>query len=265
MAPTDMLMQVFPAFLLVLCRISAFMVVAPVLSSRNVPRTLKIGLAFFVSVMVFLSVGFDASVVWDGTYVLAVLREVLAGLLIGYVAYLFFTVMQIAGAFMDLTIGFGIANIVDPVSGVNAPILGNFKYMLTLLVFLSMNGHHYLLAAIMNSYEWLPLDNGLYGSLAEGSVANFLVRTFADTFLLALQISAPIVVAMILADIGLGFLARTAPQYNVFVVGIPIKILTGLALLIVLMPGFGALFQMLFDAMFQRLDQLLALLKQTAA
>lgn len=264
MLTTDMIMQVFPAFLLVLCRISAFMVVAPVFSSRNVPRTLKIGLAFFISVMVFLSVGFDTKVVVDAAYLLAVLREVLAGLLIGYVAYLFFTVMQIAGAFMDLTIGFGIANIVDPITGTNAPILGNFKYMLTILVFLSLNGHHYLLAAIMDSYKWLPLDNALYHSIAQGSVADFLVRTFADTFMLALQISAPIVVAMILVDIGLGFLARSAPQYNVFVVGIPIKIMAGMVLLIILLPGFGALFQMVFDEMFRRLDQLLALLKQAA-
>lgn len=264
MVTIDLLEQVFPAFLLVLCRISSFIVVAPVLSSRNVPKTLKIGLAFFISLLVFLTVGFDAKIVADATYLLAVLREVLAGLLIGYVAYLFFTVMQIAGAFMDLTIGFGIANIVDPISGVSAPILGNFKYMLTILVFLSLNGHHYLLAAIMNSYKWLPLDNGLYGSIADAGLANFLVRTFADTFQLALQISAPIVVAMILADIGLGFLARSAPQYNVFVVGIPIKIITGLVLLIVLLPGFGALFQILFDEMFQRLDQLFTLLKQTA-
>lgn len=265
MLTTDMIMQVFPAFLLVFCRISAFMVVAPVFSSRNVPRTMKIGLAFFISVLVFLSVGFDTKVVADSAYILAVLREVLAGLLIGYVAYLFFTVMQIAGAFMDLTIGFGVANIVDPLTGVNAPILGNFKYMLTILMFLAMNGHHHLLAAIMDSYKWMPLDNELFRSIAQGGVADFLVRTFADTFKMALQMSAPIVVAMILVDFGLGFLARSAPQYNIFVVGIPIKIMTGLSMLIILMPGFGVLFQILFDEMFRRLDQLLALLKQTAA
>lgn len=260
---TDMLMQLFPAFLLVFCRISAFVVAAPLFSSRNVPAPFKVGMAFFISIMVFLSVGFDTRVVADSTYVLAILREILAGLLIGYVAYLFFTVMQVAGAFMDLVIGFGIANIVDPVTGVNAPMLGNFKYMVTLLVFLALNGHHYLLAAIMDSYHWLPLDNGLFGSFANGSIADFLARTFADTFMLALQISAPIVVALILTDFGLGFLARSAPQFNVFVVGIPIKILTGLVLLVVLMPGFSALFQMLFDAMLARLDQLLQVFRSS--
>ncbi len=258
---TAMIMQVLPAFLLVFCRISAFFVVAPIISSRNVPAPFKIGLAFFVSVMVFLTVGFDTSVTADAFYILAVLREILAGLLIGYVSMLFFAAMQTAGTFMDLQIGFGIANIVDPLTGVSVSLFGNLKYMLAMLVFLSINGHHYLLAAIMESYQWLPLDNDLYSSIAEGGVADFLVRTFADTFRLALQISAPIVVAMFLTDIALGLLSRTAPQYNVFVVGIPIKIFIGLAMFIMLLPGFGRMFQMLFDHMFQAIDQLFVVLK----
>lgn len=257
--------RLFPAFLLVLCRISAFFVVAPVFSSRNIPAPFKIGLAFIISLIVFLTVGFDTKVTADANYILAVIREVLAGLLIGYVAYLFFAAVQTAGAFIDMQIGFAIANIVDPMTGTTAPIMGNFKYMLMILVFLSMNGHHYLLAAIMNSYQWLPLDNGLYARIAEGGLADFLVRTFAETFLLALQVSAPIVVAMVLTDIGLGFLAKTAPQYNIFVIGIPVKILVGLAMMVVLLPGFGILFQMLFDHMFKALENLFAIVKNRPA
>jgi flagellar biosynthetic protein FliR len=260
MMTADMVMQAFPAFLLVLCRISAFCVVAPVISSRNVPAFLKVGLAFFISVLVFLSVGFDASVTTDGTYILAILREILAGLLIGYVAVLFFAVMQTAGTLMDLKIGFGIANIVDPVTGVSVSLLGNLKYMLTMLVFLSMNGHHYLLAAIMHSYQWLPLDNELFSRIAQGPLAEFLVRTFADTFRMALQIAAPIAVSMALTDIGMGLLARSAPQFNIFVVGIPVKIFIGLAMLVVLLPGMGYLFQVLFDQMFQAMDRMFVLL-----
>lgn len=265
MLTTDAIMQLFPAFLLVFCRITAFFVVAPIFSTRNIPKTFKIGLAFFVSVIVFMTVGFDTKVTADATYILAVMREVLAGLLIGYIAYLFFAAVQTAGAFTDMQIGFAIANIVDPLTGVSAPLLGNLKYMMMMLIFLSINGHHYLLAAIMDSYKWLPLDNNLYGQIYGGSVADFLVRTFADTFMLALQISSPIVVAMILTDIGLGLLARTAPQYNVFVIGVPIKIFVGLSMLLLLLPGFGALFQMLFDHMFHALKQFFIVLKSNSS
>jgi len=257
----ELIMQAFPAFLLVFCRITAFFVVAPFFSSRTFPTTPKIGLAFFVSLIVFLTIGFDTSVTADATYILAVIREIFAGLLIGYTAYLFFTVVQTAGAIMDMQMGFGIANIVDPISGVSAPMMGNLKYMLMLMVFLSINGHHYLLGAIMDSYKWLPLDNRLFQIYYGGNVSHFLARTFADTFLLALQIAAPIVVAMFLADIGLALLARTAPQYNVFVIGIPLKILIGLAMLVLLLPGFGVLFQMLFNAMFGALEKLFVVFK----
>jgi len=254
-------MQVFPAFLLVLCRITAFFVVAPFFSSRNIPRTVKIGLAFFISVIVFLGVGFDTKITADATYILAIIREVFAGLLIGYVAYIFFTIVQTAGAFMDMQMGFGIANIVDPITGASAPMLGNLKFMLMTLVFLAINGHHYLLAAIMDSYKWLPLDNKLFQVYYEGNVTEFLTRTFADTFLLAIQVAAPIVVAMFLTDFGLALLARAAPQYNVFVIGIPLKILVGLALLVLLLPGFGALFQMVFDRMFLALEKLFTVMR----
>jgi flagellar biosynthesis protein FliR len=260
----ELIMQVFPAFLLVFCRITAFFVAAPFFSTRTIPRTIKIGLAFFVSLIVFLTVGFDTKVIADATYILAIFREILAGLLIGYVAYLFFTVVQTAGALMDMQMGFGIANIVDPLTGVSAPMIGNLKYMLMILVFLSLNGHHYLLAAIMDSYKWLPLDNNLFQVYYKGNVTEFLTRTFADTFLLALQISAPIVVAMFLTDVGLAVLARTAPQYNVFVIGVPLKILVGLAMLVLLLPGFGVLFEMLFDSMFGALEKLFVVFKSSS-
>lgn len=260
----ELVMQVLPAFLLVFCRITAFFAVAPFFSTRTIPRTIKIGLAFFVSLIVFMTIGFDTKVTADAFYILAVFREVFAGLLIGFVAYLFFTVVQTAGALMDMQMGFGIANIVDPLTGVSAPMLGNLKYMLMVLVFLSLNGHHYLLASIMDSYKWLPLDNNLFQVYYGGNVTEFLTRTFADTFLLALQISAPIVVAMFLTDVGLALLARTAPQYNVFVIGVPLKILIGLAMLVLLLPGFSALFQMLFDHMFAALEKLFLVFRSTS-
>jgi flagellar biosynthesis protein FliR len=259
----ELIMQVFPAFLLVFCRVTSFFIVAPIFSTRTFPTMIKLGLAFFVSLIVFLTIGFDTKVTADATYILAIIREIFAGLIIGYTSYLFFTVVQTSGALMDMQMGFGIANIVDPITGVSAPILGNLKYMLMILVFMSINGHHYLLMAIMDSYKWLPLDNKLFQVYYGGHVTEFLTRTFADTFLLALQISAPIVVAMFLTDFGLALLARTAPQYNVFVIGIPIKILIGLSMLILLLPGFSALFQIVFDHMFQALEKLFVLLKSS--
>ena len=195
----------------------------------------------------------------DNRYPLLVLREVLAGLWLGFVAYLFFAIVQIAGGFIDLQKGFGLANVVDPMTGVASPIVGNLKYMVAILVFLAVDGHHYLLGAIMDSYLWLPLENNFFQNIYGGALTQFLTETFSRTFLIALQIAAPVMVAVFLSDVATGLLARTAPQFNVFVVGIPLKILVGLVVLMLMMPGLGILLRMIFDRMFGALREWLVI------
>lgn len=256
----ETLLQSFPVFLLIFCRITSFFVVVPVFSSQGVPTMFKIGFSFFVAMVVFSAQGTGIIVAQDLTYILLILREVLIGLLLGFIAYLMFMTIQTAGSFIDIQIGFGIANVIDPLTGASAPIIGNFKYMIALLMFLAINGHHHLLNAIVYSYDWIPLNNELFLKMLDGSLADFLVRTFAQSFMLAFQMAAPLVAALFLTDVGLAFLARTAPQYNVFVIGVPLKIFIGLALLALLMPGLAVLFQNLFDIMFESMQNLLGLI-----
>jgi flagellar biosynthetic protein FliR len=257
----ETLLQSFPVFLLIFCRITAFFVVVPVFSSQSVPTTFKIGLSFFVSMVIFSSGSMNvATVPQDLNFILLIVRESLIGLMLGFIAYLMFMAIQTAGSFIDIQIGFGIANVIDPMTGASAPVIGNFKYMIALLLFLSMNGHHYLLDAIVYSYKWVPLDNDMLFTMIDGSLSDFLVRTFVQSFMLAFQMAAPLVTALFLTDVGLAFLARTAPQYNVFVIGVPLKIIIGLSLLLILMPGLAVLFQNLFDIMFESMHNLLGLL-----
>lgn len=256
----ELFLQYFPGFMLVFCRIASFFVVVPVFSTRNVPATFKIGLAFFVSLITFTAVGAGSPQDIDGEYILYILREVLVGLLLGFVAYLFFTVAQIAGSFIDMQMGFGIANMIDPMTGASSPMMGNFKFMLAMLLFLSFNGHHYLLQAIVGSYQWIPLSNELFARIYSGDVSLFLLQSFTSMFTLAFQLAAPLIVAMFLADVGLGILAKTAPQFNIFVVGLPLKILLGFMLLILLIPSFTSLFQDWFEKMFAAMHDLLQLI-----
>lgn len=256
----DSILKGFPVFLLIFCRITAFFVVVPVFSSRSLPTTFKIGISFFVSLIVFSARGTGVTAPEDLGIILLIIRESLIGLLLGYMGYLMFMAIQTAGSFIDIQIGFGIANVIDPMTGASSPLLGNFKYMIALLMFLGMNGHHYLLDAIINSYNWVPLDNQLLVKMMDGSLSDFLVRSFAQSFVLAFQMSAPLVTALFLTDIGLAYLARTAPQYNVFVIGVPLKIIVGLVLLLVLMPTLAALFQSLFNIMFESMRNLLTMM-----
>lgn len=257
----NVFLQAFPIFLLIFCRITSFFVVAPILSARNVPNSFKIALGFMISVIVYLAYGFGETVPTDVTYVLLIVREILAGVLMGFIVYLFFVIVQISGALIDMQMGFGMANIVDPMTGASAPLTGNFKYWVLLVIFLSMNGHHYMLNALMHSYEWMPLSNDLFARIHDGSISEFVTKTVVMAFMLGFQLAAPVVVSMFLTDVGLGFLAKTAPQFNVFVIGMPLKILVGFLILLLTMPSVTTLFSYLFSEMFGSLEQLLAIVK----
>lgn len=256
----EVLLQSIPVFMLLFCRITAFFVVVPIFSSRGVPTAFKVGIAFFITLLIYLAYGVNQTVPTDLTYGLIVIREVMIGILLGFIGYLLFTVVQTAGSFIDIQIGFGIANVVDPMTGASSPILGNLKYMFAMLLFLSMNGHHFLLDAIYYSYEWVPLSNELFQQIYQGSVSDFVARTFSQSFVLAFQMAAPLVVTLFLTDVGLGFLARTAPQFNVFVIGMPLKILVGLAMLLILVPSFSYLFGNLFEIMFESMRNMLGVI-----
>jgi len=257
---SSLLLQALPGFLLVFCRITAFFVTAPLLSMRGVPAQFRIGIAFFMALFTFMSLDAELMEI-DAAYVLLVLREVLIGILLGFVAYMFFTVVQISGSFVDMQMGLGIANVIDPMTGAQSPLIGNFKFMLAILMFLALDGHHYLLTAIMNSYDWVPLDNAFFTRIYEGSISTFLLKTLTTMFVLAFQLTAPMIVALFLVDVGLGMLARSAPQFNVFVLGLPIKSMIGFILLLVMVPGFMYLFQQLFSQLFDAIGQILIIIQ----
>jgi flagellar biosynthesis protein FliR len=249
----------FSGFMLVFCRITAFFVVAPIFSSRNVPSSIKIGLSTFVTFLTFSALGLQ-TVPMDAVYIISIFKEILVGLLLGFIAYMFFTVVQIAGSFIDMQMGLAMANIVDPVTGSSSPITGNLKFMVAMLLFLYLNGHHILLTAVMQSYDWVPLQNDAFVQMYGGNMSEFMIRTFTDCFSLAFKMGAPFVAALFLTDVGLGVLARTAPQFNIFVIGIPLKLFVGLILLVFLFPGTLVLFQNLFLTMFEALEKAMQIL-----
>ncbi|MNC20155.1 Flagellar biosynthetic protein FliR [compost metagenome] len=132
--------------------------------------------------------------------------------------------------------------------------------MLAMLLFFSFNGHHLLLTAIHDSYTWIPLQNDVFARIYSDSMADFVLRTFTDSFGLAFKMAAPMVVALFLTDVGLGILARTAPQFNIFVIGVPLKIIVGLILLAFLFPGMLFIFEMIFQALFAAMERFMALM-----
>ncbi len=258
---TLFVLQFFPNLLLIFCRISAFFVVAPLFSSRSVSIKFKVGVSFFMTLITFSSIGMTEPIPIDSAYFASIIREIMMGLVLGYLALMFFTAIQVAGTFIDFQIGFALASVIDPMTGAQAPVFGNFKYYLAILIFLSINAHHFLIQGIMQSYEFVPLDGNLFANIEAGTVSNFLVQSFSTVFMLAFQMATPFIVVIFMLDLVLGIMSKTTPQLNIFVVGIPTKILVGFIVFILIAYGLISIFEDLFEDMFNAMYQLLRILQ----
>lgn len=246
-----------PAFLLVFIRITAFFVTLPLFSYRTIPAVHKVGFAFFLGVVSFSTLNDPPILKVDGYYFLLLGKEILVGLLLGLIAYIMLSAVQIAGSFIDFQMGFAVANVIDPQTGAQNPLVSHFLYTMALMFMLSINAHHMLLDGVFYSYQYIPVDQ-LISFSGEG-LAEFIMTRFNHMFVIAFQMSAPVVASLFLVDLALGIVARTVPQLNVFVVGLPLKIAASFIMLIVCM---GVLFysvQLLFEQIIRTMRNLLTL------
>ncbi|QNO16432.1 flagellar type III secretion system protein FliR [Alkalicella caledoniensis] len=253
----DIVNSNFYTFLLLTVRFTGLYLGSPVFGGKNVPNHLKVGLAIGCSLLVtpMHSVGVTLEQI-DLTIILSVFSELFVGLSIGYITMLTFTAIQFAGQFIDVQMGFGIVNVVDPQFGNPVPIIGNFKYVFALLLLLTVNGHHMLIDGLFKSVELIPV-----GTVAIGeNVLIFIIRLFLELFVISLQIGLPIIGTLFIVDVGLGIVARTVPQMNVFVVGIPLKIIIGLSVLIITFPLYIRLIMSIFERLHSNIYQFIQIL-----
>lgn len=258
MGELNQLLPQFPAFLLILVRVTSFFVMMPLFSYRTIPAVHKIGLGFFLSWLIFYAIQ-PPSLAINGTYFFLIIKESLVGLLIGFTAYLILAAIQIAGGLIDFQMGFAIANVIDPQTGAQSPLMGQYLYTFGLLFLLSFNGHHLLIDGIYNSYHFIPI-NQPWLPLGSSNVAEYIIRSFSSMFVVAFQMAIPIVGSLFLVDIALGIVARTVPQLNIFVVGMPVKIIAGFIVLITVMTVMMTVVSHLFSTMLDTMRDMMELL-----
>jgi len=232
--------------------------IVPLFSYRTIPSTYKIGFSFFLTLLAYSTV-YNLKIDFDFFYILLILKEIFVGLLLGWVVYVLFATFQTAGALLDMQIGFGLANIIDPQTGIQSPLLGNFKYILAILFFISIGGDHMLINGILSSFNLIKI-NSLSVSIDNTELFYFLVTTFTQMFLIAFQIVFPIISVLFLTDIALGIISKTIPQMNLFVIGLPLKLFLGFFILLILLPGIFYVMKSLFVDIQVSLDQLMKLL-----
>lgn len=182
------------------------------------------------------------------TYFLLIIKEALTGLTVGLIAMILLYAVQVAGGFIDIKMGFMIANVIDPQTGAQSPMIGSYLYTFTILFILATDAHHLLLDGVYYSYQFVPLDQ-LYLPFGDEAVISFVVSTFSTMFIIAFQMAMPIVGSLFLVDVALGMVSRTVPQVNVFVVGLPLKILAGFIILVLVMAPFFVIVRHLVETM----------------
>ena len=248
----------FSVFLLIFVRVSAFFVTMPIFSYRTIPAMHRIGISAILAWIMYYTVqspGYEI----DMLYFLLILKECLVGLAIGFFAYMLLSAVQMAGGLIDFQMGYSMASVIDPQTGMQTPLTGQYLHTFALLFLLSTNGHHLLLDGIYYSYQFIPLSSTVLAFGDEG-LLTFIIESFSMAFMIAFQMAIPIVGSLFLVDIALGIVARTVPQMNIFVIGFPVKIFVGLILLIVMVSGILSLTDLLLDTTLDGLRTLMQLL-----
>jgi flagellar biosynthetic protein FliR len=221
-----LLTSLFP-FLCVFLRTTGLFVTAPVLGARFIPVQVKVGLSLATAYFLLNAVKVAETPVtllgWAG----AALGEVAFGLFMGTCASILMAAVEVAGHVVDVGMGFGLANVVDPGFGASAPLMGTFKYLLITVIFMMLDGHHLFLQGLAESFKVLPAGAAgipaAWAEVALGAVSRML--------LVAVVLSCPMWASMLITDVALGVLARSVPQLNIFVIGMPVKALVGLTVL----------------------------------
>ncbi|KAA0966501.1 flagellar type III secretion system protein FliR [Sporosarcina sp. ANT_H38] len=248
----------FAAYLLIFTRVTAFFVTLPLFSYRAIPTTQRIIFGALLAWMLVYTVDVPDLEI-DGAYLLLIVKEAITGLFIGIIAFIVMSAIQIAGGFIDFQMGFAIANVIDPQTGAQSPLLGQFFNSLAILLLLALNGHHMLLDGIFYSYQFISADQ-LWPAFGQERLIDFVVRTFATSFAIAFQMSIPIVATLFLVDLALGITARAVPQLNIFVVGFPIKIGVSFIVLFIMMGVMVQVMKKLFEVMMISMRDLMLIL-----
>jgi flagellar biosynthetic protein FliR len=236
--------------MLVSVRLGVVMIMTPVFSLISLPVHIRVlfVLALSATLVSGMEPGFTAAAIDSpGSLALAAATEFALGSLLAFGLLAGFAAFQFAGRILDIQLGFGVAGLIDPTTRNQAPLLGTILNMTAVLTFFLMGGHRLLLRALAFSLRQVPP-----GSALRGIPLHQVLEQFGAMFVFATLLAAPVMTVVLLVDLAMAVMARTMPQMNVFIVGLPLKILVGLIVLAIslgfLEPAFTLVFEGLFES-----------------
>ena len=215
-------------FILLFFRFAALFMAVPIFSHNSIPVSIKTSLAFFFTIVFYSSMPPLTISITVPSIVMAILSELLFGLAIGIILQIAFNAITFAGGQISFMMGFSMASAIDPQSGISMPIISQFLSLLALMMLFAIDMHHWMLLFIDSSLQNIPLG----GFVMSENLFNYIIKAMSNMFLVGFMIAFPITALGWLADIIFGMLMKTMPQFNLLVIGFPIKIMVSLAVLI---------------------------------
>lgn len=235
--------------LFIFLRVGAIFMFLPIFNSRAIPILFKFGFALAVAFVLYPLLSGQVRPLFATTTELALAAacELMIGILIGLAVRTLFAGFQMAGQMAGYQMGMAIANVMDPATSAQVPILATFYNLIAILVFLSINAHLFMLRAMVESFQLVPL----FGFGFDQDIMQHIIRLAGNMFVVALQIGAPVIVSLLITSAALGLVARTIPQMNIFIVAMPLKIAIGLIFLAMSLPYMGEFLSRSFATMGQ--------------
>lgn len=240
---------------LVFCRLGSFLLLSPIFVLAQVPVRIKIFLLLALAFCLaqFLVAGNAVEAASSLVHLVGMmLGEVMIGSAMAFGVFTAFSAFLLGGRLLDLQMGFGVANLIDPSSQEQAPLMGTVLYMASVLTFFLVDGHLLLLESVAFSFEIRP--PGIFSFDFEPAL---IIGQFGLMFLYGLILFAPAVFTLLLIDVGMAVAARTMPQVNMFIVSLPLKILVGLIVFTLSLPLIKVLLDRLYQDMFFFIEQVL--------
>ncbi|TXE89293.1 flagellar type III secretion system protein FliR [Campylobacter volucris] len=239
------------AFMLLFARMSGLFVFFPFFSHNSIPIVIKTTLALFLTMFLFPLAKVEGNTP-DSFFIFFLLGEVLFGIIAGLILQMVFAILQMAGEQVSFTMGFSMASIVDPSTGANTPVISQVLNLLALLFFLAFDGHHLVLLFISNSLDYISLG----GFYPHENLMLYLNKAMVNIFVLGFSMAFPILAISLLSDVIFGMLMKTMPQFNLLVVGYPIKIFLSFAVLIAILLVMMEYFKNLIMKSFEHIELL---------
>ncbi|WP_184093891.1 flagellar biosynthetic protein FliR [Anaerocolumna cellulosilytica] len=220
----------FEVFLLIFVRITTFIYAAPFFSIKNVPRKVKVGFSLFLAIIVFQVI--PAEISYDGVigFAALIIKEAMVGFIVGFFANVSYYILNFAGQMIDMEIGFSMVNQLDPVSNIQTTITGNYYSYIVMLIMLATNLHHYIIRALVDTYKVIPVGKAVINPNMHVLMINFM----KEYFIIGFRIVLPVFAGILIVNAILAILAKIAPQLNMFVIGLQLKVMVGLFILFLL-------------------------------